>query len=161
MDPLLVGSLAYAVGMSMVYVQTSRVDKVTREMMVRRDLKLKEVKDEMTVGTLTMYVLVIYMYSYKNKDVTVVGGGAILALYLLWNLLASFQRLCFVNEPQIDEIDRIRLLGRTKGFGSSETRRKMWPKLVNSIKELKINTLSSATCSSFSRSFGNVFNNKF
>ena len=147
MDPLLVGSLAYAVGMLMVYVQTLRVDKVTREMMVRRDLKMKRVKDEMTVSTLTVYVLVIGMCLHKNKVVTVVGGGAILALLLLWNLHPSFQRLCFVNEPQIDEIDRIRLVGRTKGFGSSETRRKMWPRLVNSIKELKMNTLSSASSS--------------
>ena len=145
----MVGSMAYAIGMLLVYVQASRVDKVTKELMVRRDLKLKRVKDEMTVGTLTSYLFMIWLscgFLNSHKMNTIVCG-AIITILLMWNLHPSFQRLCFVNEPQIVEIDRIRLRGRTRGFGSSDTRRKMWPRLVNSIKELKVNTLSSVSSS--------------
>ena len=59
--------------------------------MVRRDLKLKEVKDEMTAGTLTStlcrYLSCVCTKTKMSRLSVVVH---LLALYLLWNLHACF-----------------------------------------------------------------------
>ena len=151
MGPLAIGSLIYVVGMFVVYLQTSRIEKVAKDVMMKRNLNLT-VQEKTTWTTMTLYVLLvgICVLRNRNKDIYVHFGSVIIILMLLWNLHKYFQHLCFVNEPHVDEIDRIRLLGRTKGFGSSETRRKVWPMLVNSMTEFESDVLSTTTTTSSS-----------
>lgn len=134
----------YAIASLVVYMKTSRLENQVLKLRKKKN-KEKTISIGENIVSISFYVSIAAACVFLNRKEDIHDGiHIIIAIIIITGCLNLHTTLeTYLQPPGLEKIDEIRLLGRTRGFRSAESRRKMWSVLVNSIEDTSSSLPSS------------------